>query len=256
MLNYKNSLGRIYEIVSALDYLEPEKVIFETIDVISHVVESNDVAIYTCNKDNSYCRLIAASSKQAKTLGKSMDLKRLKEIYMCLQKQTIYMNRNMDPLYPIMAGGIYNSNTLSAVVFIWSLELENTNLYQANLFSIVCKLIERSMNRAYTYMEMIHETSYKDGSKILFRSAFKKIVSLYDYGKSKKLVDYTLLRIVDYDMDPMEAYEKITSSVRETDYIGEGKDGNLFILVTNTNKSEARAVIERFNQNKILVDIV
>ena len=46
LIGYRNSLSRIYELTSRLDYMEPRAVIFQAVRMISELMEMKDVAIY------------------------------------------------------------------------------------------------------------------------------------------------------------------------------------------------------------------
>lgn len=256
LVNYKYSLGRIYEIISKMDSLESQKIIFEGIGVIAEIMNTEDVAIYTCETRGNFCRLLAASSDKAKRMGKSIVLKDLGDMGDSLKEGRIYRNAGLNPEFPIMAGATYKNDKMEYVIMIWSLEFEDINLYQTNVFSIICRLIEHSMSKAYTYMESIQETSYIENTRTMNEIAFTKVLEIYDYGKQKTMLEYTLLQVESALTKEKELYHVLDQLIRDTDYMGIGKDGRLYILLTNSDLKDAIQVKNRLEKSGIQIGIV
>lgn len=255
LINYKDSFARIYYIVSQLDAIEPERVLFKSVNVIREIMNTSDVAIYTCDKNSQFCRLMAASSEKAKTMKKSIEISH-KDIFIKLRRQEIYINKTMDPDYPIMAGGTYKGEKLQTIIMIWSLPFENINLYEINVFDVLCKLIERTMNRAYEYMESINKSYNKKHDDIMNAKAFEKILQLYTYGEKENLVDFTLLKVKAFEgMDEEVFYSLLKRQVRNTDYIGVNSNDETCVLLTNANQKESVYAIDRLKKNQIIVEI-
>lgn len=255
LINYKDSFARIYDIVSQLDAIEPERIIFKAVNVMCEIMNTNDVAIYTCDKNSQFCRLMAASSEKAKMLKKSLRISSHKDIYMKLSAQEIYVNNTLNPDYPIMIGGTYKDNQLQTIIMIWSLPFENNNLYEMNIFGVLCKLMEKAMHRAYEYMENINKSYNRKYDGIMNSEAFEKILNLYEYGEKENLVDFSLLKVKSYgSISEEEFYIQLKNQVRDMDYIGVNDESETYVLLTNSNKEEAKYVIERLNRNGILVE--
>ena len=255
LLNYKDSFGRIYDIISKLDTIEPQGVIFKSIGVIGDVMDTKDVSLYIYSGNSNFFRLMASSSKQSKTLISSLKVSDYTDMFDKLLDHKIYINHNLDPRYPIMAGGTYKAGKLQTIIMIWTLPFENNNLYQVNIFGIVCKLIERSLNIGYEYIESISRNYNKKNDNIVDRESFNKIVNLYKAGAEENIVDFFLIGVeIDTDIDRSEFNEILKSCIRETDFIGEGKKDTMRILLTNTNEEQSKFVIERLRSKKI--DIV
>lgn len=255
LVNYKYSLGRIYEIISKMDSLESQKIIFEGIGVIAEIMNTEDVAIYTCETRGNYCRLLAASSDKAKRMGKSICLKDLGDMGDSLKERRIYRNAGLNPEFPIMAGATYKNDKMEYVIMVWSLEFDDINLYQTNVFSIICRLIEHSMSKAYTYMESIQETSYLEDTRTMNETAFSKVLEIYDYGKQKSMLEYTLLQVESALTKEKELHHELGQLIRDTDYMGMGKENRLYILLTNSDIKDAIQVKNRLEKNGIQVGI-
>lgn len=252
LINYKDSFARIYDIVSQLDAIEPERVIFKTVNVMCEIMNTHDVAIYTCDRNSQFCRLMAASSEKAKAMKKSVKISSYNDIYMKLNKQEIYVNNTLNPDYPMMVGGTYKDGRLQTVIMIWSLPFENNSLYEINIFGVLCKLVDKTMYRAYEYMENINKSYNRKYDGIMNAEAFEKILQLYMYGEKENLVDFSLLKVEAYEGITKEVfYTRLKEQVRDTDYIGVNSNDETYILLTNSNKEEAKYVIDRLKKNQI-----
>ena len=71
VVNQKESLGKIYEITSSLEQYGPEEVLFYAAQVLSKLMDSQDVAVYTV-ANGDYARLFSATSSEARKLGNSI----------------------------------------------------------------------------------------------------------------------------------------------------------------------------------------
>lgn len=256
LVNHSNSMGRIYDIIAQMDSLEPQSIVFEAIDVVSQLMNTKDVAIYSCDANSDYCRLIASSSEKAKRMGKSIQLKNTKEFAENLKEGKVYRNLGLNEEYPLIAGGAFDDGKMKMVIMIWSMDVKDINLNQVNIFSIICKLMERSLARAYDYMETTHEASYIIHTKVMTETAFQKVLDLYNFGKKRKMLEYTLLKVAKDADNAQEQYKKLGKLTRETDYIGLYGQNSILILLTNTNEMDAENVMSRFMESGVTVEIV
>ena len=257
LINYKDSFGKIYDLVSKLDELEPEKIVFKAVSVIGQVMNSNEVAIYSCDKNALYARLIVSSSQNRDKKNKSLRLEDFNHLFEKLKNKEIYINKTLDKNYPKMAAGTYNNGKLEMIICLWSLPFEGNNLYTMNNFGVVCKLTEKSLLRANIYLESIHGAKYDPSSGIMKLEAFKAILKLYIQGKKEQLLDFTLLEVKAYEnMGEKEFFDIIKRMLRETDYIGMGQDKEIYILLANSNKEEAAYVINRLKKINIATELV
>lgn len=253
LVNYKNSMSRLYEVTSALDYLEPQKVIFQATDVISRLMESADVAIYIGSGTSKYYRLAAATSPQAKVLGKSYALEEGTQMLDSLMGKEIFRNKNILDSLPIMAGATYSENKITAIIMVWTDSLEATTIYQSNLLAILCRLIEKSILRAYDFIEALQNESYFADTNIMKEDAFEKRLSIYKEGKERGLLDYSIL-ILQLSANKNKELEIAGSLIRDTDYVGLVGD-SAKILLANTNPDEAGFVVKRFAEKGLKVDL-
>lgn len=256
LVNYENSMVRIYEVASRLDFWEPQKVIFQAVDVVSELMEMEDAAVYITGGNSDYMRLAAASSERARELGKSLYAGSDFFMHQELVERTVYRNREIDSKLPAYACGIYEKEKLSAVIMLWTKDLTKVNLYEANTLALICRLIESSMNHATTYWNMLAD-QYIEGTDVLREEEFNRIEEIYKGGAAENKLEYAMLKVPGKLMAGRNeaVYKKVCSLVRQTDILGE-KAGDLYIILANTSRDEAGYVMSRFQNAGIQVDSI
>nr|MBP3597942.1 NAD(P)-dependent oxidoreductase [Eubacterium sp.] len=244
VIDQKDSIGKLYSITSTLDQYTPEEVLFYAVEILSKILRSPDVAIYTVYND-SYARMFSASSSVARKLGNSIRYPEMGEMYQCLLEQKVYINRQLDEKYPLMANAIYENDEMKMIVMVWGIPWERMTLGQANLLVVISYLIQNATLRANRYMAALEEERYLGDTKILEPEAFTSLVMAYQKAEKKNLTECTLLRI-----EASSGYEQVSlvlmKNLRQTDYLGTLKDGKLYVLLANTDRDEAAIVIQRF----------
>lgn len=256
LMSYENSMARIYEIASRLDSWEPQKVIFEAVDVAKELLDIEAVAIYMAGKNAQYLRLMASSTPLSRTLGKSICADEQFFMHDALAERAVYRNREIDSQLPSYACGVFTEGSLTGIVMLWTKELTKINLYQSNMLALLCHLIEASMSRAKVYWNEL-SGQYIEGTGILQEAGFQKMLELCKQGRRENKVLYTLLHVPKeaLDKDRTAVYEKAGRLVRETDYIGQTPDG-LRIILMNANEQESDYVLQRFHKAGIPVEII
>lgn len=246
IVNQNDSVGKIYSITTALNQYSEEEVLFYAAETISKLVKSDDVAIYTTSGD-TYARLFSATSKKAKCMGNSIKYTELLELTDAISDHDVYINRKLDERYPHMAVGISDENGyLQVLVMIWGLPWESMTLGLANQLVVVSALIRDAVIRANRYIALLDEKRYLGDSRVLEKEAFASLVKAYILAERKGLTDCMVLQVVGSGkINNLYASEKIQPILRENDYIGRLSDGQLYILLANTNRDEASFVIDR-----------
>lgn len=245
IVNQNDSFGKIYEITSSLDQYEPSEVLFYAAEILSKLIGSKDVAIYSV-ANRSYARLFSSTSKKARMLGNSIEYTSLEEMYQNLKEGRVYINKSMDEKYPLMADAIYSEDEMQLILMVWGIPWERMTLSQANMLVVIGYLIQNAVVRANRYMEALEQQRYIEGTKILETGAFTDLVNAYLGARNKNLTECTILRIeVEADRHE-EAAASLMKLMRQSDYIGELSDGNLYALLSNTDTKDADFVIRRF----------
>ncbi len=254
LINYKNSLARIYEITSQLDYTDPRKVVFRSIDVVREIMECDQVSVYSKSSSSSYFRLTASCSKEPSALGKSFNYEHETVMREMLEEDGVFRNNKMTPGYPLMASAVKNGEETVGVIMIWDMDMNNINLYQINLLKILTRLIEKSMTRANQFMDELYEKSYYENTRVMRPEILEDVVSIFEDGKGRKVFRYITLviqRTYSDDATWIAYVDAIRRCLRESDVIGIDKNGDAKILLSSSTRDDAAYVIERLKGKQV-----
>lgn len=248
IINHNDSIGKIYSVTSGLDQLMPEEVLFRAASMLGELMDSKDVAIYTV-AGPAYARLFSATSPKARSAGNSIQYMECGEMSEALKNGRPYINRSLDERYPMMAHAIYNEDGMQVIVMIWTLPWDHMTLGQADYLVICGRLIQNAVVHANRYLSFQEGERYLGGTKILNRDSFRKLESAFFQAKRDGLTEYSLIEVEAEEKTLPETGKTVLESIRASDYVGEGENGQLFALLTNTDRESAAIVQSRF-ENK------
>ena len=87
---------------------------FYAVEMLTKLMRTRDVALYNVvNQD--YARIFSASSAKARSLGNSIRYREMTGVYEELAEEKVYINKNMDPRYPLMARAIYENGDIKTI---------------------------------------------------------------------------------------------------------------------------------------------
>ena len=246
LINQKDSLGKIYSITSGLDQYGPEEVLFYAAQVLSHLMETPDTAIYTV-ANGDYARLFSFTSDTAKKLGNSIKYTEMADMYEDLRERRVYINKTLDERYPLMAVAIYAEEQMQIIMMLWGIPWERMNLSESNRLMVVGHLVQDAAVRANRYLEALQSERYLNGTKVLETKAFTRLVKAFFDAKRNGLTECSLLKVDTMDQDYEKTAEALGAFLRQTDYLGLLSDG-FYVLLPNTDESNAEWVVSRFHE--------
>lgn len=248
IINQNDSFGKLYEVTSSLDKYEPSEVLFYAAEVLGHLMRSDDVAIYTV-ANRSYARLFSSTSLKARSLGNSINYQQMDDMYEMLVERKVYINKNMDERYPLMADAIYADDEMQLILMVWGIPWERMTLGQANMLTVIGYLIQNAVLRANRYLAALQYQRYKEGTNILEPEAFRSLVTAYLHAREKGLTECAVISIQRGEIPEAEAGQRIGKQIRQSDFIGELQEGQLYVLLANTNSKDAQMVANRFRED-------
>lgn len=247
VVNHKDSLGKIYDITTALEQYEPAEVLFYAAEAISKLMDCDDVAIYTV-ANGDFARLFSATSKEARQLGSSINYSAMHEMYDELRDRRVYINRNMAEGMPSMAAPVYSEDGLELILMLWNIPWERMTLGEANRLTIAGAMIRNAIVRANRYMDALQNRRYIEGTHVLDMEAFTELVRAFSGARTKGLTNFTLLEIMTKGQDFEKCADTLSHAIRQTDYLGILEGNKLHVLLTNTNAENAGIIVDRFKQ--------
>lgn len=248
LITHKDSIGKIYSITSQLDRQVPDEVMFDAVQMMKELMNTDDIAIYNV-VNHDYARMFSASSEKARSLGNSIRYREMTELFQELEEGRVYINKSMNAQYPLMANAISEGGEIRMIIMVWGLGWERMTLGQANFLTVVSYLIQNAVLRARRYMEALKEKRYMKDSDIMEIDAFQTLVHSYMNAQERNLTQCVLLRV---DV-PKKAYGQVSQNMRrklrDSDYFGIMGDEELYVLLSNTTVGDAVFVERRFQEN-------
>ena len=110
----------------------------------------------------------------------------------------------------------------------------------------------------YLYIpeKSLTDKRYLPDTKILISEVFEKVLTEVRRNMDELGMSYALLRVMDDEKNHIEISNRITSGIRENDYIGISKNNNIYILLSNTNNNYAGLVVERLGEKGVKCELV
>ena len=250
VINYDYSLGTIYDMIEQLEEKEPARILFHAVMLIRDIMDCQDVALYRINTEE-YSRLFGNTSAKSASMGYTVYLPEKKPMYEAFQRQEVFINRNMDPGYPMMAYCIYDGDQMDMMIQLWSIPFERMTIGESNRLIVLSKLIQKSVKRSADYLDLLRNERYHKDSPALRAEAFEELMSTYREAGEKNLTQYMLLQVVSAEMSLEGAGNLIGQLLRSTDYIGYRSDGNLYIMLTACDNKGCDFVRENLQKKGI-----
>ncbi len=247
LINYRDSIGKIYNVVSELDVLEVDKVIMAALRVVSKIMGVKDVSIYYAGTDN-YFHFVGATTRE--TGGKrTILLSEYPDMERELLDGEIYMNREIGGELPRMAAPIFSVNKLIYIIMLWNIEFEELNLYKKNLFLVLVKIIAASLEKGYQYEKMGRSQEYYEDMNIMLPEAFTHKVKEQLEGRTREDAEYALIQITTEGKDKAQLNAELGGMLRDSDRIGYLKEDDLFIYVlAHTTYEDAEFVLRKLSR--------
>lgn len=244
LINYGDSIGKIYNVVSELDVLEVDKVIMASLRVVSRIMSVKDVSIYYAGTDQ-YFHFVGATTKETGGL-RTILLSEYKELEEALLEGDVFINHDIGGELPRMAAPIYSGNKLIYIIMLWNMEFDEVNLYKKNLFLVLVKIITSSLEKGYQYEKVGRNQEYYEDTNIMLPEAFKHRVEEQLKGVPREEAEYTLVCVAAEGRDRMQLNKELSGILRDSDRIGYLKEGSDYIyILAHTNYDGAEFVVRK-----------
>lgn len=248
IMSYRDSFGRLFEITKRLDSTTVEHVFLEALHALEGVLDNHSVCIYQCDRDMRFARLVICSKEVFKITEKTLKLKELDRMLPSLKGDNVWANRDRLLSYPEYATVLYHDDKPIVLITLKKASHEQLSVYYENLIKIICGLIKISLIRALEYNSKIETEKYIEGSCILKNEYFSKLIKHKEEMAQSGTSEYMLLHIGTTPETRADTANKISSLVRSTDELGLGKDGELYLCLSQTNIKNVQYVFERMRK--------
>jgi len=253
ILKYEVSLPRVISMTARLDVMETERIIPETIRVLAESVGAEDVAAYVIGSRGGRMRLSHAATRAARAMGRSPVLDDCKPLLSALENDQVFINRAMDPAYPSIASGVKTDGKLAFVFVMWNIPYRKMCLDTSNLLQTITHMVSAALQRAFRYEEMSRDERYLPGTGILRFDAFHNLCEAR--GVEKADSGDILCSIQAAGTDLIQLGEQVEPLVRENDYMGDGADGSLLLLLSGTSMEGCQSFQNRLARHGLSCEV-
>ena len=234
LLSQGDSLARVYAIIGQIDGFMPPKAYIASIEVLSELLKSEHISIYTRSSKDKIFDLEYYSSEYAKTLGKQVNMLDYPDILICLNNNVIFNNKELKKGFPLLASAVRREGVIESVVMVWDIEFEGLTLYHINLFITMTKIINRAVIKSLDYRDSLDEMyklrynydMYKlrashDIKNLHFTDEreFSELLSTSEECKKKYHVPYHVMEFQYENTDLNEIIEEVKSKHERSIYI-------------------------------------
>lgn len=251
IVSYQDSFGRLFDISRNLDSTLVEEVYAEALHALEGILDNRSVCIYQIDGDSQYGRLITCSREMRDIVGKSLKLTDYTRITENLADGEVWVNMERLDNYPEYAYPVYDHDTLVALIFIRKARYEQMAVYYENLVKIVCGLVKIALIRALDFTHRTEADMYLPGTFVLNAAHFARLLETKEKMSSSGTAEYTLIKLDIPRQELAEISARVSSVIRSTDTLGIGSDGELYLLLSQTNRENANLVLMRIQNRGI-----
>lgn len=242
----RDSFGKIFDVVKQLDTVLPEKIFAEAISVLEDVLKNRSIAIYSLrDKDAIFGRLEVCSQQMSGQIANSIRLEEYREAMPVLEKGEVWFNQKLLEHYPMYMAGVKRQGRIVMLIMIFKVDYTQIGMYYANLFRILDQLIESFFVKAWEYRQAMQKEVYQEDTAIVNEEYFLQQLSIRHSMAENRIASYKMVMILREDRTLRELDELLRNRIRENDLVGLGKDGNIYLLLSQIDSSNLMLVIKR-----------
>lgn len=244
IINTKHSFGKIRDVITKLDSLELRYVLKSSIDIVEEFLDNNTVAIYLL--DNNSLRLHVKSNNNWFNPKERIDIKYLKAITNVIEKEDIFVNKELNNNLPDMIMPIKNEGEIIGIMILGEVEFSKMNLHYQNLFKVIVNIAELFIGKAYNHEKnSLNQRCLKD-TIILNHKEFEKNIKIIRNAKEEKKLNYTALKVSNRHR-LKDLSKKIELCKEQIDCCGVDKDENVYLVLINSTKEISNNKINKLS---------
>lgn len=249
IMSYRDSFGRLFDITKSLDSTLVDEVFREALNALEGVLENKAVCIYSCDEKMLFGRLIVCSKEIRDVTEKSLNLSKLERMTAEFKDGEVWANRERLLGYPEYAVPIYRDEKPIALIVLQKVSYDQLAVYYENLVKIICGLIKISLVRALEYTEQIEDEMYLPDSRIVSNGYFSQIIQVKEEMAEIGVSEYVLIRFNTTPQNILSVGNRLNRLIRQTDILGLGRDGELYLCLSQTNQSNIHIVLDRIKKS-------
>lgn len=245
IIGFKNSFGKIFDITKRLDDVVPDKIFEEALASMEELLENKSIAVFSVCNGQNFARLNVVSHTLNHTVPKTLMLKEYELAIPTLQRGEVWRNVDLLPEYPAYMAGVKKGDELVAIINVYQVEYDQMGMYYANLIRVMAGLFQISLYRAIEYERAVHAEQYEEDTNIMKKEPFKNLWNIKVNMMKSGIAEATLLKLSGPGKVTMENFAQLEKQIRDTDAIGRGADGELYLLLSQVDDRSLDIVLHR-----------
>lgn len=248
LIQSQDSFGRIFSIVQKLSDTEPSKIYENAVGVMEDILKTDSIAIYSMGeKQTGFARLEVSSAGITGSLRRSIRLSDYPEIISLLEKNQIWVNRELKSTLPMYVFGISAEKHLRVIIALYKVAFDQMNTYHMNLIRVLRGLMEGSLLQAWNYQRAVEEKTHIEGTILITDEAFQRELATRRDMADRNLLSYCLFRIRGNGRTAKEMDHILSGKLRESDLVTFHRaDGNYYILALQSDQKSEALLLNRF----------
>ncbi len=223
------------------------KFFYQALIILEDIMASDSIAIYAIDKNSRFARLEVSSRSLSDKIEHSLNLSDFPEMMDLFKRGEIFQNSELLENYPVYFAPIMYENVPIAAIAILDSNFEQYSLYYANLFKVMCGLIQSSLVRASLFLDSNVDKVYIAGTNILESEPFSDILDIKKKMRKSQVSDYQLIKVEPNEKNIIELSLDISKGIRTTDFIGI-INGDYFVLLSQSVAKDANIIIARLDK--------
>lgn len=252
----KDSFGKIFDITRKLDTVELHLLYLRIMETFEEILGNKTLTVYSINKQKTFGRLEVASRDIIENVSKSISTETYAPVIEKLNNGEIWRNIELKPELPMYASGVYRGKELVMLIFLWHANLEQQSLYYANLFKILCDLVQMSLLRVFDYNQAISQQQYIENTHILNARVFEENLQKFKALAEKKVSSYVVLEFEMEGRSYQQMEELLLYKVRANDILGAAGDDKVRILFSGAGQKDLEFILPRFENTGLKISVI
>lgn len=251
LIGYRNSYGRLYDAICRLEAEHPEEVLLKAVPVMENMLNSRSIAIYQLDKGINIARLAVSSEGYGSRLQNTMKLYEYPHIRKSIAAREVWCNRALHSNEPGYCAPLSEKGEVKAMIVIWNTVYEQMTASYFNLFKVMCGLVELSFARTIHLQVIQGRNAFVPGTRILKNDEFTKLLKIKATMEAQKIARYKLLKVENRANNMVWLSNTILSGIRNTDTLGQLRNGELYIVVSQADESNVSRIFQRLKDHGV-----
>lgn len=245
----RDSYGKIYSMISELDLVYPDEILFRTLRIFEDILSNNSVSIFTGQAGNRYIRKLVESENVGR-VANSMNLAEYPELLEAAEHESLFVNKQFKENYPAYCLTVKYDETREFIIMLWNVTADQYSKYYENLLVILSRLACMSLAKAVDFYE--GPTRFIDNQRFLKQEEFIHSWQVRRQMRLENVGTYIVLRFAPSLPDDVLA-KRLEKAVRQLDIAGKMKDGTRYMLMVQAKDSDAEIITKRMESAGIAV---